>query len=235
MSFLDGIRSTFGTDQIVIIHHEGQEDETRREVEAHIQSKTGSFEVDTPIYEGDIVELDDPRGGRERRLAAQVDINRVRGHEDMSRIKVTWGKAGPPRSAPVRRLKVENLHPAVISASSDLFNDGHYESSVSEAFKSIEVRVRSLAPTTGKTGAKLMEAAFGGIAPTLDITTEAGESGDNERSGFLALFRGAMIGVRNPKAHELFKPGDAHQALEYLGFASLLHRRLDVAEAKLSP
>ena len=26
MSFLDGIRSTFGTDQIVIIHHEGQED-----------------------------------------------------------------------------------------------------------------------------------------------------------------------------------------------------------------
>ncbi|MEH3134849.1 MAG: TIGR02391 family protein [Mycolicibacterium neoaurum] len=234
MGFLDGIRGTFGTEQVVIIHNEGQDDETRREVEAHIQSKTGSFEIDTPIYEGDVVELDDPRGGRERRLAAQVDINRVRGHDEMSRIKVTWGKAAPARSAPVRRLKVENLHPVVIDAASDLFNDGHYESAVSEAFKSIEVRVRALVSVPGKTGSKLMEAVFGGASPLLDVTTEVGESAENEKNGFLALFRGAMIGVRNPKAHELFKAADAHQALEHLGFASLLHRRLDIAEAKLT-
>jgi hypothetical protein len=43
-----------------------------------------------------------------------------------------------------------------------------------------------------------------------------------------------MLGVRNPRAHELFKAEDPRQALEYLGFASMLHRRLDVAEKRLS-
>lgn len=46
------------------------------------------------------------------------------------------------------------------------------------------------------------------------------------------VFRGAMMGIRNPGSHELFKPGDPQQALEYLGFASLLHRRIDVAVQK---
>lgn len=52
----------------------------------------------------------------------------------------------------------------------------------------------------------------------------------DEREGFQALFRGAMIGIRNPKAHEVFKAEDPQTALEYLGFASLLHRRIDHAE-----
>jgi hypothetical protein len=103
------------------------------------------FEIETPIYEGDVVEIDDPRGGKERRLAAEVRVNKVKGHPHMSRIKVIWGKALPPRGAPVRRLAIENLHPRVISASSDLLNDEHYASAVSEALKSIEVRVRERA------------------------------------------------------------------------------------------
>jgi uncharacterized protein (TIGR02391 family) len=152
----------------------------------------------------------------------------------MSRIKVTWGKAGGPRSAPVRRLAIERLHDRVITAASDLFNDQHYASAVSEAFKSIEVRVRDLARLPDKSGAPLMGDAFGTKTPRLDVATESGRSGDDERDGFLALFRGAMLGVRNPKAHELFRPEDPQQALEYLGFASLLHRRLDVAERKLN-
>ncbi|MGE2835454.1 TIGR02391 family protein [Mycobacterium sp. SMC-4] len=231
--FLDGIRNTMGTETVVIIHNEGLEDETRTPVEAHIQGRTGSFEIETPIYEGDIVEVDDPRGGKDRRLAAEVRVNKVNGNPRMSRIKVIWGKAGPPRSAPIRRLTIEYLHPNVISASSDLFNDGHYASAVSEAFKSIEVRVRALTRISDRTGAKLMGAAFGTADPVLDVASELGHSGENEQKGFAALFSGAMLAVRNPKAHELFKPEDPRQAIEYLGFASLLHRRLDVAASKL--
>jgi uncharacterized protein (TIGR02391 family) len=85
-----------------------------------------------------------------------------------------------------------------------------------------------------KSGAPLIGDAFGTKAPRLDVSTEAGRSGDDERDGFLALFRGAMLGVRNPKAHEHFKPEDPQLALEYLGFASLLHRRLDIAEQRLT-
>jgi uncharacterized protein (TIGR02391 family) len=235
-AFIDDMRNTFGTHQVVIIHDEGGQDEHRTVVEAHIQSKVGMFDVDTPIYEGDVVELDDPRGGRQRRLAAEVEINDApdSGFESMSPISVTWGKAPAVRSAPIRRLLIENLHRHVTQAASDLFNDQHYGSAVSEAFKSLEVRVRDLSQISDKSGEKLMGAAFGTSSPILDVSMEKGRSGRDEQEGFLALFRGAMLGIRNPKAHELFALEDPQRALEYLGFASLLHRRLDSAEQKLS-
>ena len=187
--FLADKRGSFGTQQVVIIHDEGGQDETRHQVEAHIQARSGFFEVETPIYAGDVVELDDPRGGRERRLAAEVRVNNPGGSFDrMSHIKVVWGRAPSVRSAPVRRLAVENLHPNVIGAASDLFNDQHYGSAVSEAFKSVEVRVRDLAQIPDKSGAQLIGDAFGTKTPRLDVATETGRSGDDEREGFLALF-----------------------------------------------
>lgn len=100
-----------------------------------------------------------------------------------------------------------------------------------EAFKSLEVRVRDM--TGGdQSGVKLMQAALGTDTLALDVTEHTGQSGKDEREGFLAIFRGSMLGIRKPGAHELFTPGDPKQALEYLGFASLLHRRPDVAEFK---
>jgi uncharacterized protein (TIGR02391 family) len=123
------------------------------------------------------------------------------------------------------------LHPAVQKAAGDLFADGSYEAAVQEAFKSIEVRVRD---TTGiqKSGADLMATAFRQDGSVLDVAGHEGRSGDDEREGFMHVFRGSMIGIRNPGAHELFKRGDPQEALEYLGFTSLLHRRIDVAQAK---
>jgi hypothetical protein len=142
-----------------IIHAEGTADEERREVEAHVQPQAGFFEVETPIYEGDIVELDDPRGGTERRLAQEVHVYSS-APQGMAHTEVKWGRAAPPRTATIRRLGIENLHERVLAAASDLFTDGHYASAVSEAFKSIEVRTRDL---TGlkKSGVALMGDAFG--------------------------------------------------------------------------
>lgn len=74
-----------------------------------------------------------------------------------------------------------------------------------------------------------MGEAFGGSDPQVPVATSSGQSAKDEQEGFAALFRGAMLGVRNPRAHDLFKPRDPQQALEYLGFASLLHRQLDAA------
>lgn len=62
------------------------------------------------------------------------------------------------------RLSTENLHAEVISSSSELFADGHYETAVSEAFKSIEVRVRTMTGSA-QSGVKLMGEAFGGADP----------------------------------------------------------------------
>lgn len=219
-----------GVTLVTVIHSEGTEDEKRFDTKAHIQARTAYFAVDTKIYEGDVVEFPDPRGGLARKIASHVDVYNSNGSglRGMKYIKVTWGAAVPPRVAPVRRLSVENFHEEIVRASSDLFADGHYEAAVSEAFKSIEVRVRALAGST-QSGVKLMGEAFGGSKPRVSVATATGQSGKDEEEGFAALFRGSMLGVRNPRAHDLFQPQDPQQALEYLGFASLLHRRLDGA------
>lgn len=220
----------FGIRKVTVVHNPGTADEERFETEAHIQAKTAFFAVDTPIYEGDVVEFPDPRGGMARRVAASVDVNNPTGSSfrGMEHIHVTWGTAPPAHIAPIRRLSIENFHAEVIRSSSDLFADGHYEAAVSEAFKSIEVRVRAMT-SASQSGVKLMGDAFGGSEPRVSVAQAPGQSGRDEQEGFAALFRGSMLGVRNPRAHDLFQPQDPQQALEYLGFASLLHRRLDVA------
>lgn len=219
---------TFGTTTVTVVNNPGTDDERRFETEAHIQAKTGFFAVDTPIYEGDVVEFVDPRGGTTQKLASSVDVNNPTGSSfrGMEHIHVTWGATPPRRVAPVRRLSIENLHAEVIRSSSDLFADGHYEAAVSEAFKSLEVRVRTLTGSA-QSGVKLMGEAFGSSEPRVSVGTSDGQSGKDEQEGFAALFRGSMLGVRNPRAHDLFRPQDPQQALEYLGFASLLHRQLD--------
>lgn len=229
MSFLQTMGRSHGTKQVVIVNKPGTEEEERKTVEAMIQSDSGFFEVTTPIYEGDLVEIPDPRGGTDVRLAAQVKVNDF-GSSSLHHTQVKWGKAPLRRIAPVRRLTFENLHPDVQKAAGDLFADGHMGSAVSEAFKSVEVRVRRLSGLE-QSGSTLMATAFNAKSPVLDVALEDGRSGQDEREGFMALFRGAMIGIRNPKAHELFKQEDPQQALEYLAFASLLHRRIDVTDS----
>lgn len=233
--FLSRMRQ-LGTEVVRVIHAEGTEDETTTEVVAHVQPEKGFFEVDAPVFEGDVVEVHDPRlgpEGRERRVARKVSVL-ASAPGGMAHTEVAWGKGAPPRVAPVRRLTFENLHQAVRAAAGDLYADGHYESAVAEAFKSVDLRVRQLSGLDAW-GAQLMGAAFGTPTPRLDVSTRSGRSAEDERAGFLAIFRGATIGVRNPGAHDLFQPTDPQQALEYLAFASLLHRRLDVAEARLPP
>jgi len=218
-----------GVTTVTITNYPGTADESRYDAEAQLQATSGYFAIETPIYEGDIIDVPDPRGGTARYVAAEVKINRApawaRGD---GFTEVVWGKAPAPRVAPVRRLTIENLHPLVVGAAASLFADGHFESAVTEAFKSVEVRVRDL---TGSqtSGVKLMGEAFGGPSPQIDVVLRSGQSGADEREGFLALFRGAMLAVRNPRAHDLTTDQDPQEALEYLAFASLLHRRLDAA------
>lgn len=140
-----------GTQIVTVVHKPGTEDESRFEVEAHIQMRFASFAIDTPIFAGDVVELPDARlgeGGVERRYVAKSTPSTA-GPRNMNRLKVEWGdEPAPPRVPPVRRLTFEKLHPEVQTAAGDLFADGQFEAAVNEAFKSIEVRVRTLTGIT---------------------------------------------------------------------------------------
>ncbi len=219
---------TFGHETVEVVHAEGTSDEKRFSVEAHIQPDSGFVAVDTPIYEGDIVEIKDPRGGIERKLVSEVKIYDPKG-TSFRRMRYThlkWGKAPKPRIAPVRRLTIANFHPRVVESAGKLFADGHFSRAVTETFVSIEVRVRGLLGSENS-GTKLMDEAFAGKVPRLSVARHEGRSGEDEQAGFHALFRGAMLGVRNPGVHELAAEQDPQEALEYLALASLLHRRLD--------
>lgn len=222
---------------MTIIKNLGTPDEDRTPTEAAvIDSDTAYFALETPLYEGDHVEVPDPRSGPVIKVVASLvqypmPKSMARGDET-GYAEVKWGRAEAPRQAPVRRLDLQRLHPAVISAASALFADRQYDSAVSEALKSVEVRVRELAGLA-LSGAPLMQEVFKPKALLLDVAVESGRSGEDEREGFFYLFRGAMVGIRNPKAHELSRGEDPDEALEVLALASLLHRRLDIAEERL--
>lgn len=239
MSPLPDIIRRAGLTRVTIIKNHGTDDEERVEVEAQLlNSNKAYFAMEDPLFEGDHVEMPDPRGGSVVKLAQSVVQHPM--PPEMARsfggsngyTEVKWGQAEPPRQAPVRRLSLQRLHPEVVTAASALFADRQYDSAVTEAMKSVEVRVRDLTELQ-LSGAPLMQEAFKPKEPRLDVAVETGRSGDDEREGYFYLFRGAMVGIRNPRAHELSRGDDPDEALEVLGLASLLHRRLDVAEERL--
>ena len=213
-----------GSKEVEVIHCEGTPDESRLTVEALVQPEAGFFAVDTPIHEGDIVEIPDARGGTDRRFASAVKVNDF-GSESMRHIKVEWDKAPTVRLAAVRRLGIEGLHPVVIAAASDLFTDGHYSQAIFEAFKALEGRVRTQSGLD-LYGRDLMTQAFGTSGP-INVAVEQGQSGKDEREGFRFIFMGVIQGIRNPKGHELVEQTDAQRTLECLAMASVLFRRLD--------
>jgi len=56
------------------------------------------------------------------------------------------------------------------------------------------------------------------------------QSDKDEQEGFKFLFMGAMVGIRNPKAHDNVVQIDPYRTLEYLSFASLLMRKIEKGE-----
>lgn len=131
------------------------------------------------------------------------------------------------KAKPVQ-IGVADLHPEVVIAALSLFESGHYYEAEFEAFKSIEHRVRQITGLT-QSGVTLMGSAFGTNNPLINTATDPGQPGSDQREGYLALYRGAMLAIRNPKAHLPSRTLDPRGTLEYLALASLLHRRLDGA------
>lgn len=124
----------------------------------------------------------------------------------------------------------DQLHPLLSKHVLALYDDGHLQAAVLEAFKLINARVKKLAPQIEADGKSLMGKAFGGPNPILRLNPAETMSDRDEQDGFSLLFMGAMTGIRNPKAHDPFVDTDDGRALEYLAFASLLLRRLDDVE-----
>jgi uncharacterized protein (TIGR02391 family) len=124
--------------------------------------------------------------------------------------------------------RIAALHSDVRQVADRYLESGHPEVAIFEAFKAINNRVKVM---TGLEldGSSLMGEAFKDDDPPIVLADLSTETGKNIQAGFRFLFMGAVRGIRNPDAHELFTALDAEEALETLAFASLLMRRLDDA------
>lgn len=113
MGFIEGHGAVFGPENVVIIHDRGKATEERTETRGIIQGESGQFNIDTPIYEGDFVEADDPRGGKRLLYAEAVKLNgsgRAAGLANLAHTSVKWGTPPSNRSHSNAQAPVVIVH-----------------------------------------------------------------------------------------------------------------------------
>ena len=121
------------------------------------------------------------------------------------------------------------LHPEIERACSKLFLDGHYAEAIENACKVLDMLVKLRSMRTDPSGTELMQLVFSPKAPILKFNDQATDSEKSEQQGMMYLFAGAMLAIRNPRAHGLMND-HPESAVEYLSFLSMLAKSLDRAK-----
>lgn len=139
-----------------------------------------------------------------------------------------WNQDEMPKLRACRAFSDLDLHPEIAKAVGKLFQDGHYANAVEDACKALDGLVQNKSGRLDISGTDLMQTVFSPKAPILRFGPLTTESDRSEQQGMMFLYAGAMLALRNPRAHRLIEDGP-EQALEYIGFLSLLAKALDRA------
>jgi uncharacterized protein (TIGR02391 family) len=120
------------------------------------------------------------------------------------------------------------IHPEITVEARPRFEGAHYADAVESALKIVAQKVRN---RTGITidGAELMHTAFSPSKPLLIFRDAIPATQKSMQQGYMEMFAGVMMGVRNPKAHGIVKL-DQRRAIHFLFVASLLADKVDEAE-----
>lgn len=118
------------------------------------------------------------------------------------------------------------MHPEVEKACGVLFRDGHYANAVEDACKVLDMFVKLRSMKSELSGTELMQTVFSPKAPVLRFSELANESEKSEQQGMMFLYAGAMLALRNPRAHGLIKD-HPETAVEYISFINMLIKVLD--------
>lgn len=119
-----------------------------------------------------------------------------------------------------------DLQPEIARACSKLFADGHYAEAVEAGCKVLDLMVKMRSLRTDPSGTELMQLVFSPKSPILKFNDQATDSERSEQQGMMYLFAGAMLALRNPRAHGLVQD-HPENAVQYLSFLSMLAKSLD--------
>jgi uncharacterized protein (TIGR02391 family) len=121
-----------------------------------------------------------------------------------------------------RIFSFSNLHPDIKSVSKKLFDGGHYRQSILDTYIHIISSIKIKSGCHDLDGAQLIQTAFSVKNPIIKVSEDA-----DEQLGTMWLFLGAVMAVRNVRAHNIKKSENFSETLEWLCFASALLRILD--------
>ena len=143
---------------------------------------------------------------------------------------------------PALLLAVSELHPETECAH-DLIRDGHYGNAIREAAEQFLIRLQRLAEASERVdvqnlqGRGLVNRMFAEPAdrePVLVFNSLSTRVELGEHNGYRELALGMTQALRNVLTHSPeHREMEPAEALEWLGFISAMHRRLD--EATLAP
>jgi uncharacterized protein (TIGR02391 family) len=134
-----------------------------------------------------------------------------------------------PSGRAMRAFSSLDLHPEIECAVGKLFLDGHYANAVEDSCKVLDMLVKKRSGKHDLGGTPLMQTVFSPNSPILRFNALHTDTDKSEQQGMMYLFAGAMLALRNPRAHEIVKD-DPEAALEFIAFISLLAKSLDRIE-----
>ena len=121
--------------------------------------------------------------------------------------------------------------PEIVQVSRDLFDSGHYNIAIHEAFKAVDNYIQAKVSEHHLSGTSLMDQVFSPNAPRLVWSDLKTRSQKDQQAGYHRMFAGAMLGIRNPTGHEFDWIDEPEEALECIVFAQHLLRKAKAAAA----
>ena len=121
------------------------------------------------------------------------------------------------------------LHPRIREITKSKFESGFYADAIETALKEVNLVIKNhVLAETGQEydGARLMTKTFSREKPIIKLAELDTETGRNIQQGYMNIYLGAMIGIRNPKAHHNFET-DKSKAIHLLFLTSLLMIKYD--------
>ena len=133
-----------------------------------------------------------------------------------------------PGGRAVRAMEGLDLHPAIRDAALDRHRDGHYADAILASCQALNNLVQTKAARYDLDNTDLMRSVFSAKNPQLCFAPfpYRDKTDESEQEGMMHLYEGAMLALRNPRAHKLVED-DPERAMEFIAFVSLLAKLLD--------